>query len=874
MHKISGTEISRHFCFFAWLQIFVQVLFPLVPIMPHSVLADSLSLSSATSSPFSTVHSTTSTDSTLPYAGTLNTVASSLSSSGKNGVVNSAKSAASGYTSSTTQQWLSQFGTARVQLNIDDSGNWDESAIDFLAPLYDNKNAVLFTQLGLRAPDGRTTGNIGMGVRTFYTDKWMFGGNVFFDDDFTGKNRRVGIGAEAWTDYLKLSANTYIGTTEWHSSRDFEDYNEKPADGYDIRAEGYLPTYPLLGARAMYEQYYGNDVALFDKDHLQSNPSAITVGLNYTPVPLVTAGIDYKHGQDSMDETRFSLNFHYTLGQSWQSQMSSDQVALRRSLAGSRYDLVERNNEIILQYKKKDDTAVLTDMTLTSVKDNSPADGIATNTVTLHAITSDNKAASNASITWAVTGSAKLSTTTSMTDANGNASVNLTSTTAEQVIVSASSGTLTRTMPSSFSLSVASLNLNLTKNNSQADGNDQNIGQVVLKDASGKVLSGVAVAWQVDSGATIVSSESATDSDGEATINFTSKTVGPVKLSATAGGKTESVNSAFINQAISNVTVSMNNNNAPADGNTANVAQAVVTESNGQPMVGVSVTWSLGVGSAKPVSPLTVITNSSGIATLNLTDTVAQDIHVAASAGDKTGNTTATFAEVPSILTITMSPDNSPADGSTQNVAQITVTRAGNPVEGASVQWRKSSANAQYASATATSTNAQGVATLSLTDLTAEQFTVTATVNGSNSTSVQTTFTPTDFGPIAISIPEAGNPLIVSVNLALDGVDVVVAAYNNMTAGDQITVSSVISGDEFRKTLPYTSPIHIVSSSEVGQNITLTIPSENLMKVEGGDGQPKAQLNVRADITKGTVTKSSDTLKSIIDTCAPGDTGC
>ena len=151
---------------------------------------------------------------------------------------------------------------------------------------------------------------------------------------------------------------------------------------------------------------------------------------------------------------------------------------------------------------------------------------------------------------------------------------------------------------------------------------------------------------------------------------------------------------------------------------------------------------------------------------------------------------------------------------------------------------------------------------------------MTATVNGSNSTSVQTTFTPTDFGPITISIPEAGNPSIVSVNLALDGVDVVVAAYNNMAAGDQITVSSVISGDEFGKTLPYTSPIHIVSSSEVGQNIALTIPSENLMKVEGGDGQPKAQLNVRADITKGTVTKSSDTLKSIIDTCAPGDTGC
>lgn len=38
---------------------------------------------------------------------------------------------------------------------------------------------MLFTQLGLRAPDDRVTGNFGLGVRTFYTENWMFGANVF-----------------------------------------------------------------------------------------------------------------------------------------------------------------------------------------------------------------------------------------------------------------------------------------------------------------------------------------------------------------------------------------------------------------------------------------------------------------------------------------------------------------------------------------------------------------------------------------------------------------------------------------------------------------------------------------------------------------------
>lgn len=73
----------------------------------------------------------------------------------------------------------------------------------------------------------------------------------------TGHNKRVGIGAEAWTDYLKFSTNGYFGTTNWHQSRDFEHYNERPADGYDIRAEAYIPSYAQFGGKLMYEKYKG-----------------------------------------------------------------------------------------------------------------------------------------------------------------------------------------------------------------------------------------------------------------------------------------------------------------------------------------------------------------------------------------------------------------------------------------------------------------------------------------------------------------------------------------------------------------------------------------------------------------------------------------
>lgn len=66
--------------------------------------------------------------------------------------------------------------------------------------------------------------------------------------------------------------------------------------GWDIRAEAWLPSYPQLGGKIVFEQYYGDEVALFGTDNLEKDPYAVTLGLNYQPVPLLTVGTDYKAG--------------------------------------------------------------------------------------------------------------------------------------------------------------------------------------------------------------------------------------------------------------------------------------------------------------------------------------------------------------------------------------------------------------------------------------------------------------------------------------------------------------------------------------------------------------------------------------------------
>ncbi|MDE1483614.1 inverse autotransporter beta domain-containing protein [Xenorhabdus bovienii] len=262
---------------------------------------------------------------------------------------------------SEAQKWLSQFGTARINLSVDKKGTLENSALDILFPVYDNKaDWLLFSQVGYRNKDSRNTLNFGVGGR-YFQNNWMYGLNTFFDHDFTGKNRRLGLGGEIWGDYLKLSANAYYRLSDWQHSRDHKDYYERPANGYDINGEFFLPAYPNLGAKLTYEQYFGDNVTLFNRDTKQKNPSLAKLGLTYTPIPLVTMGVDYKQGGSGHTETQFLANLNYRLGVPLSVQLSPDNVASMRTLAGSRYDLVERNYNIVLDHKKKQSAQLFLD---------------------------------------------------------------------------------------------------------------------------------------------------------------------------------------------------------------------------------------------------------------------------------------------------------------------------------------------------------------------------------------------------------------------------------------------------------------------------------------------------------------------------------
>ncbi|PVZ83715.1 hypothetical protein C9426_25220 [Serratia sp. S1B] len=547
-----------------------------------------------------------------------------------------ARSIATQAVNDAAQQWFNQFGTARVQLNVNQDFHLDGSAIDVLLPWYDNQKNLLFTQLGARHKDGRNTVNAGAGFRTFQGN-WMYGINSFFDHDITGHNRRVGIGAEAWTHYLKLSANSYFGLTDWHQSRDFADYNERPANGYDVRAEAYLPTYPQLGSKLTYEQYRGNEVALFGKDNRQKDPYAFTAGLNYTPIPLLTLEAEHRAGKSGQSDSSVNLQFNYRLGQSWQTHIDPSAVAASRTLAGSRHDLVDRNHHIVLDYQKQElirlslpemvsGEANSTVMVNAQVNSKYGLERIEWESATL--VAAGGTLTQVSSETFAITlpshqkaGDSNIYTLSAVAhDRQGNSSARV------SVQVSVSPGTA----------SLISGNLTVIRDNAVSNGTATNAVQAIVTDADNQPMAGQKVTFTADNNARVTTVIETTDLEGIAIAEVAHTMAGTSRVTATVNGASQYVDMMFIadsdNLDNSKSTLSATPASIVADGNTASTLTLTLKDVNNNPVIGQTVLFASDL-----VNSSVEMTgdNEDGTYTARLTGTTAGTANITVTVDDR-----------------------------------------------------------------------------------------------------------------------------------------------------------------------------------------------------------------------------------------------
>ncbi|MFV9996966.1 MAG: inverse autotransporter beta domain-containing protein [Arsenophonus endosymbiont of Dermacentor nuttalli] len=539
--------------------------------------------------------------------------------------------------------WLSQLGNARVQINSNKTAD-----VDLLVPLVDKPNSLLFSQIGIRANDHRNTTNLGVGYRQ-YQDAWMWGINSFYDYDITNSNSRFSVGGELWADYIKLAVNSYFRLTDWHQSsmHDLRDYDERPANGFDLRAEGFLPSYPHLGAYAKYEKYFGDGISLnhgLSSGDLVDNPSATTLGLSYTPFPLLTFKTQISRGDTK--ESNIGMELAYRFGVLLAEQLDPDNVDLMRSLVGNRYDFVDRNYNIVMQYRKQELLSI-------SLPENTNGEAAQTLPVT---VTVNKAKYGLKKVNWSAP---ELIAQGGNIQVMSPTTINLTlpayifqprEKASQSYRISAvavdnegnQSNTAVMTInvkPSQDTIRAISLTPN---NTLVANNSDTYVATALVQNKKHQPLAGKAITFTIagfkSSGVTLFDMNGnsgdhvtvSTDSEGKAGVRINSKVVGTGTLTAEMkNGNRNAIPVSFLpdiaTAKVHNVTLIGAETNKVADGISRFTFEALVTDQFDNPVPKVNVNWSHDKGNTAILSAQQSQTDENGRATITLTSQVVVD---------------------------------------------------------------------------------------------------------------------------------------------------------------------------------------------------------------------------------------------------------
>ncbi|MEW2779019.1 Ig-like domain-containing protein, partial [Escherichia coli] len=273
--------------------------------------------------------------------------------------------------------------------------------------------------------------------------------------------------------------------------------------------------------------------------------------------------------------------------------------------------------------------------------------------------------------------------------------------------------------------------LEVTQDNSVADGTMANTLRVKITDAFGNTLGGQTVSVLADNGATTAPTVT-TQPDGTVEISVTSQTAGVSAVTATINSSTQSQNVTFIADVrtakIADLVVIKDG--SEADGATANTLRARVTDAFGNTLAGQTV--SVMAGNGATVAP-TVITEPDGTAEISVTSQTAGVSAVTASINNSSQSRDVTFiadVRTAKIADLVVTRDNSVADGAMANTLRVRVTDAfGNTLAGQTVSVL---ADNGATVAPTVITGQDGTVEISVTSQTAGISTVTATINNSS----------------------------------------------------------------------------------------------------------------------------------------------
>jgi adhesin/invasin len=366
--------------------------------------------------------------------------------------------------------------------------------------------------------------------------------------------------------------------------------------------------------------------------------------------------------------------------------------------------------------------------------------GTGTSTITVTVNDASGHPVGGATVTLQATGSGNtLAQPTALTDAKGIATGTLSSTVAETKQVSAiANGTLISqtvnvvvTTPSSAKSTLAANPTSFTA------GVGSSVITATVKDAGNHALAGAAVVLSATGTGNVITQPVAlTDAKGVATGTLTSTVAGARVVSATANGTsitktvTVTVNPSPVSPTLSTVAVAPSS--IPVGSGTAMIT-VTVKNGSGQPISNATVVLAAS-GSGNTLTQPATKTNATGVTTGTLSSSVAEVKTISAVANGIALNQTASVTVAAggisaSQSTLDAAPASISADGGSATITVTAKDGSGNPVSDAAVVLA-ATGNGNTLTQPAGVTDANGVATGSLSSTVAEAKTVSATVGG------------------------------------------------------------------------------------------------------------------------------------------------
>ncbi|HBU6287429.1 TPA: Ig-like domain-containing protein, partial [Escherichia coli] len=313
-------------------------------------------------------------------------------------------------------------------------------------------------------------------------------------------------------------------------------------------------------------------------------------------------------------------------------------------------------------------TAKIADLVVT--RDNSVADGAMANTLRVRVTDAFGNTLNGQTVSVLADNGATTAPTVT-TQPDGTVEISVTSQTAGVSTVTASinSSSLIRNVTFVADVRTAQIaSLEVTRDNSVADGAMANTLRVKVTDAFGNALNGQTVSVMADNGATVAPTV-ITEPDGTVEISVTSQTAGVSAVTATINSSSQSQNVTFIADVrtakIADLVVIKDG--SEADGSTANTLQVKVTDAFGNALAGQTV--SVMAGNGATTAP-TVTTQPDGTVEISVTSQTAGASTVTASINNSSLSQNVTFvADVSTakIADLVVIKDGSEADGSTAN---------------------------------------------------------------------------------------------------------------------------------------------------------------------------------------------------------------